>query len=71
MTSHVRLHAVYDNSKARRELGWLPAYTFDTAVDMAARQLPIQSPLATAVGIKGYHTLHRALGEGTNDGMKA
>ena len=43
---------VYDNAKARRELGWKPVHDFATVL---ARARDIRSPLARAVGVKGYH----------------
>ncbi|WP_028794241.1 NAD-dependent epimerase/dehydratase family protein [Thalassobaculum salexigens] len=46
---------VYDNAKARRELGWAPAYDFARVLDQLSRGEPIGSPLARAVGSKGYH----------------
>lgn len=46
---------VYDNSKARRDLGWQPVYDFSSALKLATQEEPIQSPLASIVGVKGYH----------------
>ncbi|WPZ32439.1 NAD(P)-dependent oxidoreductase [Thalassobaculum sp. OXR-137] len=46
---------VYDNAKARRELGWRPEYDFARVLDQLSRGEPIGSPLARAVGSKGYH----------------
>ncbi len=52
------LDRVYDNHRARRELGWLPAYDFARVLaSLRANQDP-RSPLARAVGSKGYHA-HR------------
>jgi hypothetical protein len=46
---------VYVNERARRELGWRPRYDFRRIVDsLKGGQAPI-SPLARAVGSKGYH----------------
>jgi len=45
---------VYDSSRARRELGWQPRHDF-AAVIARARAGDIRSPLARAVGSKGYH----------------
>lgn len=42
---------VYDNARARARLGWLPRYDFRSVI---ARE-DIRSPLARAIGIKGYH----------------
>lgn len=46
---------VYDNAKARRELGWTPLYDFGAVLDQLARGAPFGSPLARTVGSKGYH----------------
>lgn len=46
---------VYDNAKARRELGWTPLYDFGAVLDQLSRGDPIGSPLARTVGSKGYH----------------
>lgn len=46
---------VYVNERARAELGWQPVYDFAHVVDrLAAGEYPA-SPLARAVGAKGYH----------------
>jgi UDP-glucose 4-epimerase len=46
---------VYVNERARRELGWQPRYDFRGILESSrAGQAPI-SPLAHAVGSKGYH----------------
>jgi UDP-glucose 4-epimerase len=46
---------VYVNSLAREELGWDPHWTFARVLDCLAANEDPQSPLARAVGIKGYH----------------
>jgi nucleoside-diphosphate-sugar epimerase len=46
---------VYVNERARRELGWCPRYDFQTALDLLASGSDFRSPLARAVGSKGYH----------------
>ncbi len=46
---------VYVNAAARRELGWEPAWSFSTVLDRLSRGEPIGSPLAEAIGSKGYH----------------
>jgi nucleoside-diphosphate-sugar epimerase len=46
---------VYVNDRARRELGWLPTYDFRRALDLLAAGEDPRSPLALAVGTKGYH----------------
>jgi nucleoside-diphosphate-sugar epimerase len=46
---------VYVNDRARQELGWSPAYDFRHALDLVAAGEDPRSPLAAAVGAKGYH----------------
>jgi nucleoside-diphosphate-sugar epimerase len=46
---------VYVNAHAREELGWSPAYDFRQALDAVAAGGDPRSPLALAVGAKGYH----------------
>jgi UDP-glucose 4-epimerase len=46
---------VYDNARARRDLGWQPRYDFRHALDLLAAGQDPRSPLAVAVGAKGYH----------------
>ena len=49
------IERVYINDKARRELGWSPQYDFAAALDRLAAHADPRSPLARAVGAKGYH----------------
>ncbi len=49
------LDRVYDNARARSLLGWQPRYDFRTALQAAARGEDWRSPLARAIGSKGYH----------------
>lgn len=49
------LDRVYVNDKARRLLGWQPKYDFARAVADVAAGRDYRSPLAIAVGAKGYH----------------
>lgn len=49
------LDRVYVNSRARTELGWSPRYDFARALDRLAAGEDPRSPLALAVGAKGYH----------------
>ena len=49
------LDRVYANDRARRELGWRPARDFAAVVARLADGHDFQSPLARAVGEKGYH----------------
>ena len=49
------IERVYDNARARRDLGWSPRYDFRHALDLLAAGEEARSPLAAAVGAKGYH----------------
>ncbi len=49
------LDRVYVNDKARRLLGWQPRYDFARAVTDVGAGRDYRSPLAVAVGAKGYH----------------
>jgi UDP-glucose 4-epimerase len=46
---------VYVNARARAELGWRPRYDFGHVLECLRRDQDPRSPLARAVGIKGYH----------------
>lgn len=46
---------VYDNKKAIESLGWQPMYDFGTVLNSLACGRDPRSPLAIAVGAKGYH----------------
>ena len=46
---------VYDNEKARRELGWKPKHDFGHVLDRLANDETLLGPLAAAIGSKGYH----------------
>jgi UDP-glucose 4-epimerase len=46
---------VYDNARARAELGWRPRYDFSHVVECLRANEDFTSPLARAVGSKGYH----------------
>jgi len=46
---------VYDNARARLELGWTPRYEFAHVLASLARGEDFRSPLGMAVGAKGYH----------------
>jgi nucleoside-diphosphate-sugar epimerase len=48
---------VYVNERARRELGWSPRYDFRGALDRLAKGADPRSPLALAIGAKGYHAV--------------
>ena len=49
------IERVYDNARARNDLGWIPRYDFRHALTRIAAGQPGRSDLATAVGAKGYH----------------
>jgi UDP-glucose 4-epimerase len=46
---------VYDNARARHDLGWSPRFDFRHALDRLSRGEDPRSDLARAVGAKGYH----------------
>ena len=46
---------VYVNERARHELGWRPRHDFATLVERVGAGEDFHSPLARAVGAKGYH----------------
>jgi UDP-glucose 4-epimerase len=46
---------VYINTRAREELGWQPRYNFGYVLDRLRAGEDPRSPLARAVGSKGYH----------------
>jgi UDP-glucose 4-epimerase len=46
---------VYINQRAREELGWQPRYDFKSILDRLAVGDDLRSPLARAIGSKGYH----------------
>jgi UDP-glucose 4-epimerase len=48
---------VYVNARARDELGWAPRYDFRHALARLEAGEPPHSPLAAAVGAKGYHAV--------------
>jgi UDP-glucose 4-epimerase len=49
------LDRVYDNARARRDLGWRPRYDFAHVLDRVAAGEAPTSPLAQTIGAKGYH----------------
>jgi len=46
---------VYDNARARAELGWRPRVDFARVIERLRETDDIRSPMAQAVGAKGYH----------------
>jgi UDP-glucose 4-epimerase len=49
---------VYVNALACRDLGWRPNYNFDSVLARLQRNEEFRSPLAIAIGVKGYHGEH-------------
>jgi UDP-glucose 4-epimerase len=54
-TMFPQIDRVYVNALARRELGWRPRHDFQHVLDCLKAGTEWRSPLATAVGSKGYH----------------
>jgi nucleoside-diphosphate-sugar epimerase len=52
-----RIDRVYVNARARAELGWAPRYDFRYVLDRLKAGEDPRSPLARAVGAKGYHAV--------------
>jgi UDP-glucose 4-epimerase len=52
-----QIDRVYVNARARAELGWTPRYDFRHVLDRLKADEDPRSPLAQAVGAKGYHTV--------------
>jgi nucleoside-diphosphate-sugar epimerase len=52
-----RLDRVYVNARARADLDWRPRYDFRHVLDRMAAGDDWRSPLALAVGAKGYHAV--------------
>ena len=50
-----RLDRVYVNERARADLGWAPRYDFRSVLDRLKAGDDPRSPLARAVGARGYH----------------
>jgi len=46
---------VYVNTRARADLGWSPRYDFRTVLEALKADEDPRSPLARAIGAKGYH----------------
>ncbi len=46
---------VYVNARARADLGWSPRYDFRAVLDALKAGEDPRSPLARAIGAKGYH----------------
>lgn len=54
-TMFPQIDRVYVNALARRHLGWRPKYDFQHVLDCLKAGKEWRSPLAIAVGTKGYH----------------
>ena len=52
---HRSIDRVYDNTLARTQLGWQPRYDFAQVIERLRAGDDPRSPLARAIGIKGYH----------------
>jgi nucleoside-diphosphate-sugar epimerase len=50
-----QIDRVYVNERARAELGWAPRYDFRHVLDLLKAGEDPRSPLARAIGAKGYH----------------
>lgn len=57
------LDRVYDDTRARAELGWQPRHDFATTIARARSGSDIASALTREVGRKGYH------GDAYRDGL--
>jgi UDP-glucose 4-epimerase len=51
----LQLDRVYDNARARTDLGWQPRHDFATTLARMLRDGDMRSPLAREIGAKGYH----------------
>ena len=51
------IERVYDNARARRDLGWAPRLDFATALERLAAGADPFSELTALVGVKGYHAV--------------
>ena len=52
-----RIDRVYVSDRARAALGWQPRYGFRQVLDDLRAGRDPRSPLARAVGAKGYHAV--------------
>jgi nucleoside-diphosphate-sugar epimerase len=63
------LDRVYDSTRARTDLHWQPRHDFAAVLARAAATGDIRSPLARAIGSKGYHPAAAdPVGPGARDG---
>jgi hypothetical protein len=47
---------IYDNARARADLAWNPRHDFASTIARLQNGEDLRSPLAKAIGSKGYHT---------------
>jgi UDP-glucose 4-epimerase len=52
-----QIDRVYVNARARADLGWAPRYGFRRVLDALKAGADPRSPLARAIGAKGYHAV--------------
>jgi UDP-glucose 4-epimerase len=50
-----RIDRVYDNGRARRDLGWTPRHDFKSGLECLRNGEDFRSDLARSIGAKGYH----------------
>ncbi len=50
-----QIDRVYVNAAARQDLGWAPQWSFASVLERLGAGEPVLSPLAAAIGRKGYH----------------
>lgn len=50
-----RIDRVYDNSRARADLGWAPRHSFRSGLESLRIGADFRSDLARSIGAKGYH----------------
>jgi len=50
-----RVDRVYDNGRARADLGWTPQHDFKSSLECLRLGTDFRSDLARAIGAKGYH----------------
>jgi UDP-glucose 4-epimerase len=54
-TMFAGIDRVYDNTRARVDLGWRPRHDFASVIERLRVSDEFRSPLAQAIGSKGYH----------------
>jgi UDP-glucose 4-epimerase len=61
---------VYVNARARADLGWTPRYDFRSVLDALKADEDPSSPLARAIGAKGYHDQPAGVYTGSRDSRR-